>query len=362
VSDVVELTRALVRIPTHHPDGDELALCRHVAPLLAARGAEEVRIVETGRGAGGPGGYVYARWGTPRLMFNAHVDTVPPNTGWTRGPWDAALEGGRVWGLGSADTKGAIAAILDATARQRPKDLAVLFSGDEERGTASVTHFLKSVYKDGLTHAIVCEPSARRAGVRHRGVLAEIATVRGAGGHSSNADRMPAPIVTMAKVAVVLDELGRDARDKGPDDMKGLAMNVAAIEGGVAFNVVADAASCLYSIRPAPGFDREAWQATLRARTAAIDPEITWTTRTIHAPFACSDRATLEGMLGAHVEGFVPLDYWTEAALYEAAGISAVVVGPGDIKAAHAPDESCSVADLEWAAAAFADVIAKHAS
>ena len=65
--NVVDLTCELVRFHTEHPVGDELALCRWVAPLLAARGADEVKVVETGRARGGPGGYVYARWGTPRL-------------------------------------------------------------------------------------------------------------------------------------------------------------------------------------------------------------------------------------------------------------------------------------------------------
>jgi len=362
MSDVVELTRALVRIPTHHPDGDELALCRHVAPLLAARGADEVRVIEAGRASGGPGGFVYARWGTPRLLFNAHVDTVPPNTGWTRAPWDAALDGGRVWGLGSADTKGAIAAVLEATARVRPRDLAVLFSGDEEKGTASVRAFLASPYRQGLRHAIVCEPSARRAGVRHRGVLSEEARVHGAGGHSSNADRMPAPLVTMARLAIALHGLGLAARDSGPADMRGLCMNIAAIEGGVAFNVVPDAASVLYSIRPPPGFDRVAWRAQVEAAARAVDPTITLIERMHHEPFGCSDVEGVRALIGGHVEALVALDYWTEAALYEAAGIAAVVIGPGDIKAAHAPDESVTVDDLEWAATAFADVIEKHAT
>jgi len=362
---VTELTCDLVRFPTHHPSGakpggDELALLRHVAPLLAARGADEVQVVETGRGAGGPGGYVFARWGRPTLLFNAHVDTVPANTGWTRDPWTPVVSDGRVWGLGSADTKGAIAAILTAVERRRPDGVAVLFSGDEERGTAAVKAFLASPHRAGVTAAIVCEPTARRAGVRHRGVLAEEAQVAGAGGHSSKADAMPAPIVTMARLAIELDRIGRDARGAGPADMPGLCMNVAAIDGGVAFNVVPDAASLLYSIRPAPGFDRAAWNARLRAVADAIDPAITIAPRIEHAPFACSDPERARALVGGHVEAMVALDFWTEAALHEAAGIAAVVVGPGDIGCAHAPDEWVSVDDLEWAASMFEDVIARH--
>jgi acetylornithine deacetylase len=361
VTALVDLLCELIRLRTENPGGDELALCRHVAPLLAARGADEVRVVETGRAAGGPGGYVYARWGAPTLVLNAHVDTVPANTGWRRDPWTPAIEDGRVWGLGAADTKGAIAAIVDAVGRQRPRDAAVLFSGDEERGTAAVRGFLASPLARGIRRAIVCEPTSRRAGTRHRGVLAYAARVRGAGGHSSNADRMPAPIVTMARLAVALDELGRAHRDRGPAGMTGLCLNVAALDGGVAFNVVPDAASLSWSIRPAPGFDEAAWDAEVAARARAIDPAITIERRIDHAPFGSSDAAGLAALLGDMPREVVALDFWTEAALYEAAGIAAIVIGPGDIGHAHAPDESVAIDDLEWAAAGFAAALARHA-
>src|SRR5204862_455505 len=108
----------------------------------------------------GPGGYVFARWGTPRLLVNAHVDTVPANSGWSRDPWTPVVDGDRLYGLGACDTKGAIAAALCAAERARPRDVAMLFSGDEERGTAAVTHFLASPRKAGIERAIVCEPTA----------------------------------------------------------------------------------------------------------------------------------------------------------------------------------------------------------
>ncbi len=354
--NVVERTSELVSFPTHHPwsggaGGDELALCRHLARAL--QGADEVEVVETGRKHGGPGGFVYARWGTPRILLNVHVDTVPPNTGWTRDPWTPHVADGRVTGLGACDTKGAIAAILCAIERRRPDGVAVLFSGDEERGTAAVTSFLASGRTRGLELAVVCEPTARRAGVRHRGVLAGAATIRGAGGHSSNADRMPAPIATIARLAVAMHELGRAEVDAGPPDMKGLCMNIAGIDGGVAFNVVPETATLTWSIRPAPGFDRAAFEARVAALAAAIDPAITLDIRTDHAPFACSSEPLARKLLGPHVQDFVALDFWTEAALHEAAGVPAVVVGPGDITRAHAPDEWVSIADLEWAVGMF---------
>lgn len=367
-SPVAALLAELVAFPTQQSSadrgpGDELALCRHVAPLCAARGADEVVVVEAGRGAddAGQGGYVFARWGTPRTLINAHVDTVPANRGWSRDPWTAAIDGERLYGLGACDTKGAIAAAITALDRTRPRDVGLLFSGDEEHGTASMRHFLASPRRAGIERAIVCEPTARVAGVRHRGVLAYRARTSGTGGHSSRADHMDRPVATLARLAVALDDLGRARVGDGPADMRGLCMNVAALDGGVAFNVVPAAAALTWSLRPWPGFDRAAWERELAALVAAVEAAtgaaIALELVTDHAPFGCDD-ATLAGLVAGHATARVGLDFWTEAALYQAAGIAAIVIGPGDIAQAHAADEYVTLADLDWAVDLFAHVYA----
>ena len=98
MTPVAQLLAELVAIPTHQKGGDERRLCDHLAPLLAARGADEVVVETAPRSDGSPGAYVFARWGTPRRIINAHVDTVPANRGWTVDPWTPQIEGGRVWG------------------------------------------------------------------------------------------------------------------------------------------------------------------------------------------------------------------------------------------------------------------------
>lgn len=366
MTDVVALLSELVRIPTHHAAraedaGDELALCEAVAPRLRAAGADEVTVTRCPRASGHPGAYVFARWGTPTTIVNAHVDTVPANSGWSGDPWTPVVADGRLRGLGSADTKGAIAAAITALDHARPRDLGLLFSGDEERGTAAVGHFLASPAAAAVRRAIVCEPSARRAGVAHRGVLAYTARLRGRGGHSSVADHQPAPVATLARLAVALADYGVARRDAGPEAMRGLCMNVAGLDGGVAFNVIPTAAALTFSIRPAPGFDRAAWEQDLAAMARAADPAITLSCDVDHEPFGGGDDRGLRALIGPHVEGFVPLDFWTEAALYQAADIAAVVVGPGDIGCAHAADESVSLADLDWAVAMFVDVFRRAA-
>src|SRR5687767_10292405 len=130
--------------------GDERPICEHLAPLLRARGADEVVIGKGTCTDGREGAYVFARWGTPKRIINAHIDTVPANAGWSRDPWQPHVENGRLYGLGSADTKGAIAATLVALDAVKPKNAGVLFSGDEEAGSGVMEAFLESVHVQGI--------------------------------------------------------------------------------------------------------------------------------------------------------------------------------------------------------------------
>ncbi|MBX3159625.1 MAG: M20/M25/M40 family metallo-hydrolase [Deltaproteobacteria bacterium] len=352
-----------IRFPTQqasgtHAGGDETALCRHLAKLLEARSADEIVVETAPRTDGSTGAFVFARWGAPKLVINAHVDTVPANAGWTRDPWTPHVDrdGGRLYGLGSADTKGAIAAALVALERiGPPRDCAVLFSGDEEAGSAVMRAFLDRPAARGIERVIICEPTARRAGIAHRGVVSQRAELRGPGGHSSKADREPKPMVQLARFAVALDELGRRRLDDGPPGMTGTCLNIAALEGGVAFNVIPARAELIWSIRPYPGFDRAGWDADLTAAARAIDPGIAIESAFYHEPFACD---ALADRVRPFVREVGTLDFWTEAALFGARGIDAIVVGPGDIAQAHAADEFVAVDDLAWATDLFAALLA----
>ncbi|MGE3764857.1 MAG: M20 family metallopeptidase [Kofleriaceae bacterium] len=361
MSAVADLLAELVRFPTQQANaqrgpGNERALCEHLAPLLQARGADEVLVESSPRTDGSPGAYVFARWGTPKRVINAHVDTVPANAGWSREPWDPHVEGDKLYGLGSSDTKGAIAATLVALDGARPRDVGVLFSGDEEAGSRIMEAFLATPLAAPIEEVIVCEPTARAAGTAHRGIFGQTATLVGPGGHSSRADFEKKPIALLARLAVALDELGVRRLDTGPEGMKGLCMNIAGLAGGVAFNVIPARGDLTYSIRPYPGFDRAAWDREVVALAHAIDPAITFADTIENVPFACDDLAEL---VRPFVSRIGILDFWTEAAMWARAGKKAIVIGPGDIAQAHSADEWVALADLDWAVDLFRSLLAR---
>jgi len=271
---------------------------------------------------------------------------VPANAGWSRDPWQPHIADGRLYGLGSADTKGAIAATLVALDSVKPRDRGVLFSGDEEAGSGVMHDFLESPHAQAITEVIVCEPTARTAGVAHRGVLAQKATLTGPGGHSSKADHMPKPLARLARFATALDDAGIRRMSEGPSDMRGTCLNIASLAGGVAFNVIPARAELEWSLRPYPGFARETWDRDIGQLARSIDQQIEISTTIDHSPFQCTELADLVRPFARRTG---PLDFWTEAALWQLAGKAAIVIGPGDIARAHAADESVDLDDLAWA-------------
>ena len=356
---VAHLLAELVAFPTQQagPErgaGDERALCEYLAPMLRSAGADEVVVEVATRSDGGPGAYVFARWGTPRRLINVHIDTVPANAGWTRDPWTPYIVDGRLFGLGSADTKGAIAATLVAIEATRPRDFGVLFSGDEEAGSGVIRAFLAGPHAAVIQEVFVCEPTARTAGVAHRGVLGQRARMSGPGGHSSKADHLPKPVAKLARFATAIDDAGIRRLPDGPPGMQGTCLNIAGLSGGVAFNVIPARAELSWSLRPYPGFDRAGWDREIAALAARIDHEIAVETTLDHVPFACE-------ALADHVRKFVrsvgTLDFWTEAALWAQHGKAAIVIGPGDIAQAHAADEYVALDDLDWAVGLFRSLV-----
>jgi acetylornithine deacetylase len=357
MADVVATLERLIRVDTHNPGGDERALARLLAAELQQRGPDEVRLSEVPRD-NETGAWVMARWGTPKVLVNAHLDTVPAAPGWTGNPHEprrvSKIDGDRILGLGACDTKGAIAAILAALDDAPPRDLAVLFSGDEERSGSCMRDFLDSDAAKGIVRAIVCEPTSCRIGTRHRGILSLSVQRTGPGGHSSRADETAAPLADLARLATAWDDWGRRHRELGPLGFRGMCLNIARLDGGVAFNVIPSRAELVVSLRPPPGTDVRAVRAELEAMARAQLPDLTLTTTVENAPFATRDLESFRPLLGDLVSKPIDLAFWTEAAMLSEAGIDAVVFGPGDIALAHGADESVPVPELERARAVFA--------
>ena len=200
--ELVDLARALVRIPTVNPPGEDYRPCAElIGQRLAQRGFE----VSYVRGEGAPGDSDrYPRWNViarktfgpgPCVHFNGHIDVVLPGEGWTVDPFAGVVKDGRLYGRGSSDMKGGIAAAIIAAEALIDSGLglpgAIEISGtvDEESGGYGGVAYLAErgwFSQPRVDHVIIPEPlEVDQVCIGHRGVWwAEIET-RGRIAHGS---------------------------------------------------------------------------------------------------------------------------------------------------------------------------------
>lgn len=321
---------------------------RRPAPCVERLGRElgatcRVRVTDHGEGSMS----LLAVRGAPRTLFNFHLDTVPVSPGWTRDPFRLAVEGDRAYGLGTCDTKGALAVML-AVAERAPSSLAILVTTDEEAGQATCMRAFCSE-PVAFDRVVVAEPTSARAVLAHRGVGTARLTFRGQAGHSSVAGggERSANHKLVRWAAEALERAARHERE-GQSGLSGLRLNLGRITGGEKPNVVSGHAEVDFGVRPPPPLDPRAVVDEL----AALGGDAMFTPRFFGPPLPAPTPADLEARARAFVDACGlptgdPVDFWTEASLVSAAGVPAIVLGAGSITEAHAADEHVPLADLE---------------
>lgn len=337
--------------PPRRPDG-------LVERLMASLRAVDLEVSLEDHGSGCIS--VLARRGAPKVLFNAHVDTVPVAPAWTRDPFTLAVEGDRAFGLGACDVKGGAAAMI-AAAAHTTEPCALLFTTDEEAGSSTcVRAFLADKKHEGYELVVVAEPTRACATLAHRGIGSGRITFEGRAGHGSMAKPNSA-IHALARWTVrALDEADRMA-DQGAGELKGLRLNVGRVEGGEKANVVAGRAEARFGVRPPPEIDPKDALARLAGLAEGAALEITFRGPPLPSSPALGDRARALAAFHDLPLG-PPVDFWTEASLFSEAGSAALVLGPGDIAQAHGPDEFVLLSELTRAAEHYARVIRRSAA
>ena len=369
---VVERTRALVAVDTQNPPGREreaLGACRDMLEPFGAR-FEEFE-PEPGRAS------LVATIGTgdrPVLIVNGHLDVVPVHRpGWTRDPFAGEVHDGRLYGRGTADMKGGIAAAVEALAalqrsgRKPACDLAFHLVADEERGGALGTAALVAGGAVKGAACVVPEPTGMALCVAERGLFTATITVHGQPAHGSEPRNGVSAVEMAAKVVLALH-----AADFGGPDHELLGRptcNVGLIEGGTGHNTVAERCIVVADRRLLPGATAESAEADLRGRIDAIgDPDLSYDLEVgvfgeaseldRDHPFVGRMQQAVTTVLGepATVLG---MRFSTDARfLRNQAGIPTVVCGPGEIAQAHINDEWVAVDRLVDAAAVYAELFA----
>ncbi len=363
--DGVGLARELIRVDSRNPSlvanaPGEAAVARVLHDVLVSWGFEaELREAAAGR----PN--VIARVGVPgehSLLFNGHMDVVGVE-GMTHAPWDAAERDGRLYGRGSSDMKGGVAAMCAAAARAANDatngQIIVTAVVDEEFASAGT----RALLADGIRAdaAIVTEPTGLAIMPAHKGFVWITVTTHGRAAHGS---RWDIGVDAIRHAGLVLAELDRLDATELPSRSHPLlgrpSVHASLIEGGSGMSTYPDRCTLRIERRTLPGESVPDVRAEIEAICARVwaqapsfqaDVEVELAQQpsdvSTESPIvsALSEALRAES-LPVRIEG---MSAWTDAALLNEMNIPAICFGPGDMGLAHADEEFISTGEIERA-------------
>jgi succinyl-diaminopimelate desuccinylase len=368
-SSVVDNTVRLLRHDTVNPPGNEAAVARLLGGQLEGAGfrvrehqlaPNRLSLIATIDGKG-----------DAPICFTGHLDTVPlGETPWTRDPWQAEISEGKLYGRGSSDMKGGIAAIVEAaTILARLPDrpaLMLVFTASEETGCQGAIALTQS---DLLQHAsaiIVAEPTSNYPYIGHRGALWLKATFQGRTAHGSMPHLGINAVKHAADAIVALNHLALG--DATHETLGTTSLNIGYCRGGQNINSVPDTAEIGLDIRTTPPNDHADMRKSICSHLphsphveCLMDlqgfftpPDDPWVQRTFRA---------VEDVCGGAAITPKGAPYITDGSVLKPAlgNPPTIVIGPGSLEQAHKTDEFCEIERLEEAVELFVRIASPFA-
>ncbi len=301
------------------------------------------------------------------VVLSGHTDVVPVDgQTWTSNPWVLSERGGKLYGRGTADMKAflalALAHVDSARAAVLKRPIILAFSYDEEIGCLGAPSMIAELAAQANRPAavIVGEPTGMKVVSAHKGVRTFIVDVVGREGHSSLPDQGVSAVMEAVKLMSLVAEMGLEARTEthAHFDPPGPTMTIGKVDGGTASNILARRCSFIWDCRCPEQAQGDAIEQRFRAAAAEIDasikaraPEggVTITRRTNTPGLAIEPDSAAESLARALTgdNETRAVAYAAEAGLFQRAGISAIICGPGSIEQAHQPDEWIARAQVE---------------
>lgn len=364
--DALSLTQKLLSFNTVNPPGRERDCAHYIGGLLEQAGFKtaycEYDEGRTNLIASREGGGEKAP-----LCFSGHLDTVPLGAvPWSRDPFGGTLEAGKIYGRGSSDMKGGLAAMILAAiglSRFLPGrgGIKLVFTAGEEQGCVGAAHLRSRGRELGKSGALVVgEPSSNYPIIGHKGAIFMEARTRGVTAHGSMPELGVNAIYKAARAVLALEAF--EFRTEPHPVLGPATLNVGTISGGLNVNSVPDLTRIGIDIRTIPGLPHDQLHERLQACLGGgveleriidagsvwSDPEDEWVQQVfdITAPFL-GERPTSRGVA-----------YFTDASeLKPAFGCPpALILGPGEAALAHKTDEYCHLSSIEAAVEIYAEI------
>ena len=303
------------------------------------------------------------------IVFSGHTDVVPVDgQSWSSEPFVAHIHEGRLYGRGSCDMKGFIAAVLAALPQMQSaalkKPLHIALSYDEEIGCLGAPVMLAELARRGLNpqHCIVGEPTNMRMVVAHKGIHTFCCEVHGKSAHSSLTPQGVNAIEYAAKLIVYINQLAGELQQRADldqaFDVPFSTLSTGVIQGGTALNIIPNHCAFEFDYRNLPHMSPADVAEPIRAYIRnVLEPAMQATDPHCHIDFFQrenvpaldgADNALLQALIAQLVDNsqLSKVAYATEGGQFQAAGIHTIICGPGSINQAHKADEYIELAQL----------------
>ncbi|HEY3417761.1 MAG TPA: M20/M25/M40 family metallo-hydrolase [Armatimonadota bacterium] len=351
---VTELCAALTRIPTVEPLPTGAAIDL-IAEMLAPAGFTIIHRIDT---LAGVEHALLERLGDdPPLLIDGHLDTVPPGdpARWQYAPFSGEMAEGKVWGRGSADDKGPLAAAVMALCETKSsRRLLLSLTGDEELHMRGMRLLLEHPAVRAATQAIALEPTDFSPIHAHKGNARLRVDITGQAAHSSRPWEGRNAIEEKMRLAAATAEwfAAGEGQRRVPlfGDEPSTLVLTREVTPNDAFNIIPERSSYWYNYRPLPG-NPQAYPEITRALTdlaQRLDIQanvvMEYELAAFQTPVDSSLIRTLEAVSGRKA-GWVA--YGTHAGILAVDGRQVAVFGPGSIAVAHQENEYIDSAMLE---------------
>jgi acetylornithine deacetylase/succinyl-diaminopimelate desuccinylase-like protein len=319
----------------------------------------------------------------PVLLWDAHQDTVPAE-GMTIEPFTPLIRDGRLYGRGSCDVKGGLAAMVAALERLadeplRSATVVLAATVGEEFGFVGATALARlwntaaealaagdkaaaDTVGDPPALAIVAEPTGLDLVVAHKGSLKWRIRVTGRACHAAFPEQGRNALYAAARVVLAIESLAGELQGRHADHPCGPpTLSLGTLHGGTGVNLVPDRAVLEVERRILPEESAAEARAEVIRRIAAACPGVGIEhDEPFNDAYGLAD-ATADSILGPWVTALAghaaaagagrrtAARYGTNAGVYAAAGVPSVVFGPGSIAQAHTADEWIDLAQVEAA-------------
>jgi succinyl-diaminopimelate desuccinylase len=367
--DVISLTRELLSFNNINPPGNEEGIARFAGNLLSSNGFNtKYYIFDEGRL------HLVAEKGLsderPPLVLSGHFDTVPLGSRkWNVDPFMGKVQDGKIWGRGSSDMKGGVAAMITASISAFEESspdggIRLVFSAAEELGCIGINQLTKSLKDPGSASAVIVgEPTSNRPYIGHKGALYLNAVTTGLTAHSSMPHLGDNAIYKAAEAILKARDFSFEA---DIDPLLGLpTINVGRMSGGMNINSVPDHAEFSIDIRSTSKVDHGELLSRL---TGVLGPE-TVLEVLVNMGSVFTDENDPFVQLVYEICGIgaggneIPktLPYLTDGSVLQRLynGVPTIVLGPGQPEMAHQTDEFCYIDKLEESVKIYKDIITK---